>query len=154
MLFNVMWSSLSLKVLILTTMKAMPASQVIALIESLSTGTPAAQDPAKQEADAQQALTLLASQQPLNLELHAKLAKAALQAGATTAAIQAATALVGAALPQGRAAQDIVEASDAPGITAGDWQWLAVASYVLGQVSMSACCLCTIFKSAALSCNM
>lgn len=117
---------------------------MIALIESLSTGTPAAQDPVKQEADAQQALSLLAAQQPLNLELHAKLAKAALQAGATTAAVQAATALIGAALPQGRAVQDIVEASDAPGVAAGDWQWLAVASYVLGQVSVSTCCLYTV----------
>lgn len=122
----------------------MRALQVIALTESLSTVTPAAQDPAKQEADAQQALSLLAAQQPLNLELHAKLAKAALQAGATIAAIQAATALTAAALPQGRAAQDIVEASDAPGVAAGDWQWLAVASYVLGQVSVSTCCCCTV----------
>ena len=117
---------------------------MIALIELLSTGTPAAQDPVKQEADAQQALSLLAAQQPLNLELHAKLAKAALQSGATIAAVQAATALVDAALPQGRATQDIGEASDAPGVAAGDWQWLAVASYVHGQVSMSTYCLCTV----------
>ena len=95
---------------------------------------PASQGTTKQEADAQQALSLLAPQQPLNIELHGKLAKAALQAGATSAAIQAATALTAAALPQGRAAQDIVEASDAPGVATGDWQWLAVASYVLGQV--------------------
>lgn len=115
----------------------MPAVQVIALTESLSTVLPAAQDPARHDADAQQALSLLAAQQPLNLELHAKLAKAALHAGATTAAIQAATALTTAALPQGRAAQDIAEASDVPGVAAGDWQWLAVAAYVLGQVSVS-----------------
>lgn len=101
-------------------------------MESLS--TPAGQDTTKQEADAQEALSLLAAQQPLNIELHAKLAKAALQAGAMTAAIQAATALTAAALPQGRAAQDIVEACDDPGVAARDWQWLAVASYVLGQV--------------------
>ena len=121
----------------LLTAYSMPAQQVIALIESLSAVTPAALDPAKQEADTQQALSLLAPQQPLNLELHAKLAKVALQAGATTAALQAATALIRAALPQGRSAQDVVEASDAPGVAAGDWQWLAVASYVLGQVSLT-----------------
>lgn len=105
---------------------------------------PAGQDTTRQEADAQQALSLLASQQPLNIELHGKLAKAALQAGATTAAVQAAAALSAAALPQGRAAHDIVEASDAPGVAAGDWQWLAVASYVLGQVRSFTCRLCTI----------
>ena len=105
-------------------------------METLS--SPAGQDGARQETDAQQALFLLAAQQPLNIELHGKLAKAALQAGAPTAAIQAATALIAAALPQGRAAQDIVEACDAPGVAAGDWQWLAVASYVLGQVSLVA----------------
>lgn len=101
-------------------------------MESLT--SPAGQDTTRQEADAQQALSLLASQQPLNIELHGKLAKAALQAGATTAAVQAAMALSAAALPPGRAANDIVEASDAPGVAAGDWQWLAVAACVLGQV--------------------
>ena len=106
--------------------------QVIALIESLSAR--AGQDASKQELDAQQALALLATQQPANVELYAKLAKAALQAGATTAAIQAASALIAATLPPGRAAQDIVEASDVPGVPGQDWQWLAVASYVLGQV--------------------
>ncbi|KAL3147912.1 hypothetical protein ABBQ32_002622 [Trebouxia sp. C0010 RCD-2024] len=110
-------------------------SKVIALMESLT--MPAGQDTTRQEADAQQALSLLASQQPLNIELHGKLAKAALQAGATTAAVQAAAALSAAALPQGRAAHDIVEASDAPGVAAGDWQWLAVASYVLGQATLT-----------------
>ena len=94
----------------------------------------------------QQALTLLAAQQPANIELYGKLAKAALQAGATTAAIQAVNALIAAALPQGRATQDIVEASDVPGVAAQDWQWLAVASYVLGQVG---CC----FNTLARSCN-
>ena len=108
------------------------AQQVIALIESLSSST--AQDASKQEADIQQALTTLASQQPVNLELHAKLAKAALQAGATAAAMQTATALTAAALPQGRAVQDILHPADAPKVAPGDWQWLSVASLVLGQV--------------------
>lgn len=108
------------------------AQQVIALIESLLSST--AQDASKQEADIQQALTTLAGQQPANLELHAKLAKAALQAGATAAAMQTATALTAAALPQGRAAQDILDPADAPKVAAGDWQWLSVASLVLGQV--------------------
>ena len=108
--------------------------QVITLIETLAAS--AAQDSSKQETDAQQALALLTAQQPINIELLAKLAKAALQAGASTAAIQAANALLATALPQVRAAQDIVEASDAPGVAVGDWQWLAVASCVLGQVTL------------------
>ncbi|DBA87841.1 TPA: hypothetical protein ACH3X1_004837 [Trebouxia sp. C0004] len=107
------------------------AQQVIALIESLASST--AQDASKQEADIQQALTILATQQPVNLELHAKLAKAALQAGATAAAMQTATALMAAALPQRRAVQDILDLADAPKVAAGDWQWLSVASLVLGQ---------------------
>ena len=106
--------------------------QVIALIESLSSGT--TQDGARQEGDIQQALASLASQQPLSLELHGKLAKAALQAGATAAAMQAATALVAAGLPQGRAVQDVLDPADAPGLAAADWPWLSVAAIVLGQV--------------------
>ena len=106
--------------------------QVIALIESLSSGT--TQDGGRQEADIQQALASLASQQPLSLELHGKLAKAALQAGATAAAMQAATALVAAGLPQGRAVQDVLDPADAPGLAAADWPWLSVAALVLGQV--------------------
>jgi len=112
--------------------------QVVALIESLSSVT--SQDASTQEADIQQALVSLSAQQPLSLELHGKLAKAALQAGATTAAMQAATALVAAALPQGRAAQDIVDPVDAPGVAAGDWPWLSVASLVLGQASVTRLC--------------
>lgn len=108
------------------------ADQVIALIESLSAS--ASQDAAKQEADIQQALTTLAAEQPINLELHAKLAKAALQAGAVSAGLQAATALLNAALPQGRAAGDVLDAADAPAVASSDWQWLAVACLVMGQV--------------------
>ena len=91
------------------------------------------QDGARQEGETQQALASLASQQPISLELHGKLAKAALQAGATAAAMQAATALVAAGLPQGRAVQDILDPAKAPRLTAADWLWLSVAAIVLGQ---------------------
>ena len=116
---------------------------MIALIESLSSST--AQDASKQEADIQQALTTLASQQPVNLELHAKLAKAALQAGATAAAMQTAIALTAAALPQGRAIQD---PADAPKVAAGDWQWLSVASLVMGQVHACSSAACFVLEAA------
>ena len=122
------------------------AQQVIALIESLSSST--AQDASKQEADIQQALTTLASQQPVNLELHAKLAKAALQAGATAAAMQTATALTAAALPQGRAIQDVLDPADAPNVAAGDWQWLSVASLVMGQVHACSSAACFVLEAA------
>ena len=82
----------------------------------------------------QQALALLSTQQPLSLELHAKLGKAALQAGAPAAALQCANALLAAGLPKGRAAADIVEVEDAPGVANRDWQWLAVGCLLLGQV--------------------
>ena len=117
--------------------------QVIALIESLSSAT--TQDAAKQEGDIQQALTSLATQQPISLELHGKLAKAALQAGATAAAMQAATALLAAGLPQGRIVQDVLDPADAPGLSAADWPWLSVAALVLGQVHTLTFspCMCT-----------
>lgn len=113
-------------------------AQVIALIESLSSLN--SQDAGKHEADIQQALTSLAAQQPISLELHGKLAKATLQAGATAAAMQTATALLAAALPHGRAFQDVVDPADAPGVATGDWQWLAVGSLVLGQVNLILLC--------------
>ena len=91
------------------------------------------QDGARQEGETQQALASLASQQPISLELHGKLAKAALQAGATAAAMQAATALVAAGLPQGRAVQDIVCPAKAPRLTAADWLWLSVALLCCAQ---------------------
>lgn len=105
---------------------------MVAAIETLSSAS--SPDPAKAEAEVQQALALLASQQPLSLELHAKLGKAALQAGAPAAAVQCANALIGAGLPKGRAAADIMEVEDAPGVAQKDWQWLAVGCLVLGQV--------------------
>ena len=108
--------------------------QIVAAIESLSSST--AVDAAKADAEAQQALSLLAAQQPFSLELHAKLAKASLQAGAPAAAVQCANALLGAGLPKGRAAAGIVEVEDAPGVAQRDWQWLAVGSLVLGQVPL------------------
>lgn len=114
----------------------MPASwlllQVVAVIESLSAAVTS--DTVRAEGEVQQALALLSTQQPLSLELHAKLGKAALQAGAPAAALQCASALLAAGLPKGRAAADIVEVEDAPGVAKRDWQWLAVACLVLGQV--------------------
>lgn len=111
--------------------------QVVTTIEALSAPT-AAPDASKAEVDVQQALSLLATQQPISLELHAKLAKAAVQAGAMTGAVQSANALLALGLPKGRSAADIVDIEDAPGVAQRDWQWLAVGSLVLGQVCIHA----------------
>ena len=48
--------------------------------------------------------------------------------------LQVATALLAAAMPQGRAVQDVLDPADAPAVAASDWQWLAVACLVMGQV--------------------
>ena len=92
------------------------------------------QDGSRQAGDIQQALislAVLAANQPGAAT--SKLAKAALQAGATAAAMQAATALVAAGLPQGRAVQDIVCPAKAPRLTAADWLWLSVALLCCAQ---------------------
>ncbi len=70
---------------------------------------------------------------PPNLELWAKLARAAGSKGLWTAAAECAAAAL-TALPAGTELEKVAAAGQLPGLAPSDWYWLAVAEMQRGQV--------------------
>lgn len=77
-------------------------------------------------------MSILSSLPLTNIELWAKLARAAAAVSSWPLALECAKAAVGA-LPEGQIAS-LKEPSDAPEISANVWFWLAIAEQVYGQV--------------------